>query len=262
MPSEPPAAQAFPVPWGERAPWTRAGVRGVRFAPLDGALEALLERWVVSGRIEAPDGAPYELLKRDVVRVGGLVAKLFDPPPLLRRLSARDTAQRAAALALAIRPIPSPRPLLAVGGVGPRGERSLLVSEFVAGSSLAEAWEESPAARDALPDFLAAMHERGVHHGDLHPGNLLWDGARLMLIDVTALRRGLHRLLARRLARAQWARLVLYLGDLEGLRAAFLRYAARRGWRHGEREWARVLDHARRLAAARRVLPPKAPQLS
>jgi hypothetical protein len=253
LPREP----AFPSGWGERAPWSAAGARGVRWAPLSPALERLFAGWVQAGHAR-----PALELEPGVFRAGALVAKFFPPPPLRRRLTSPDTARRAAELALAIRPLPAPRPLLAVGAVGPRRNASLLVSEFVGGPTLAEAWDTDERARAALPDFLARMHAQGVHHGDLHPGNLLWDGERLVLIDVTAVRRGLHLFLARRLALYQWARLVLYLGDLERLRLAFERYAELRGWSDAAAGWRGVLARTRSLMRRRAQLPPRAPVLS
>lgn len=246
----------FPGGWGERAAWKAAGARGVRFAPLAPALERLFVGWVQAGH-----ALPASVLEPGVFRAGELVAKFFPPPRGLRRLTSPDTALRAAELALAIAPVATPRPLLAVGAVGPARTHSLLVSELVRGPTLADAWEREQRARAALPEFLAAMHARGVHHGDLHPGNLLWDGQRLVLIDVTAVRRGLHLFLARRLALYQWARLVLYLGDLERLRAAFERYAALRGWSDAEAGWRDVLARTRALMRRREHLPPKAPAL-
>ncbi len=252
QPADEPAFPSGPL---ERAAWRAGGARGVRYAPLAPALEALVTRWAREGHAR-----PAAELAPGVFGAGGLVAKFY-PPPRARRRLARPPALRAADLALAIAPVPAPRPLLAAGGVGPDRRASLLVSERVPGETLQRAWDHDPRARAALPGLLAAMHRRGVHHGDLHPGNLVWDGERLVLLDVTALRRGLHRLFARRLALSQWARLVLYLGDLEGLRAAFERYAALRGWR-AQAAWESVLARTRSLMRSRSGLPERAPALS
>lgn len=249
-------ALRFPPGLGSAAPWRAAGVRGVRYGATTSEQDELFAGWVARGHAR-----PHAELKTDVFAAGELCAKFFDPPSLVRRLSDHATAHRAARLALDIAPLPTPRPLLAVGGVGPQGRRSLLVTELVRGVSLNEAWGADARARGALPALVASMHAHGVHHGDLHPANLLWDGERLFVIDVTALRRGLHRLFPRRLAVGQWARLLLHLADVEGVREAHRTYVALRGRDDAEASWQRVIAHARRLLRRRTSPLPGAPEL-
>jgi len=246
----------FPEPSGEPSPWRLAGRRGIRYAPTTPAQDELFRAWVLAG-----DARPFPELKGGVFRAGELVVKFFRPPSGARRLRG-DTAHRAARIALELAPLATPRPLLAVGGVGRRRAESLLVTEFVPGAPLDVAWDEHREVRRALPRLLAAMHERSLHHGDLHPGNLIWDGTRLFLIDVTAMRRGLHLLFAGRLVEAQWARLLLYVGDVEGLRQAFLEYARMRGRSEPEAAWRRVVERTRDLIRRWPSLPPRAPDLS
>ena len=249
-------AARFPTRRGTAAPWTLAGRDGMRYGELTPAQDELFRTWVEKGHAR-----PWKELKEGVFLAGELVAKFFPAPSNVRGMLRESTAARAAKLARWIDPIPTPRPVLAVAGVGPEESGSLWVSEYIPGPSFESAWDADPAAREALPAFLAEMHERGIYHGDLHPGNLIWNDGRLVLIDVTALRRGLHLLFARKLADAQWARLLLYLGDVEALRACYSTYADLRGWESAEAGWRRVVDHTRRLMQRRKVLPPRAPRL-
>jgi serine/threonine protein kinase len=132
---------------------------------------------------------------------------------------------------------------------GPFLERSLLVTEYIEGPSLAEAWGRDASACAAFPRFLAALHRRGIFHGDLHPGNLLWNGTEWVLIDLAALRHPLRTLRRRRLILDQWAELALRLEPDARLSTAFEAYlgAAGLAWERG-RTWERVLERARRAA--------------
>ncbi len=243
----------FPSAWGERRQVRVAGARGVAFGELAPALVALLERWAATG---APTGLS-SLKKERVLRGGGLVFKRYPRPSLLGRLARRPPAVRAAELGLRLLPLRSPRPLLALAGLG-RAREGLLVSEFLHGRLLREAWPEDAAARRALPAFLAALHARRVLHGDLHPRNLVWSEGAWALLDVVAVRHGLHRVHTARLALGQWARLLLYLGDEHGLESAFREYTRLSGalFRDASR-WEHVVRETRRMLRARDRPPPR-----
>ncbi len=116
-----------------------------------------------------------------------------------------------------------------------RGERagaSLIVTAAVDGVPLGEAWDD-PRARQALAGFVAAQHAAGVFHGDPHPANQLWDGARFWLIDLDGLRSPLRSVFRRRLAVVHWARLWHNLalggrGPEPAIHAVLCEYAERR----------------------------------
>jgi len=227
----------------ERA--TIAGQPALCLAPRDTRLEQRAASWLASGAV--PEGV--ELWRGRVFRVDGLVVKFFAreqrPWRAWREAPALRSA-RAHARGLGVR---VPRPILALGG---RNAPSLLVTDFVEGPSLAEAWTAVAAARAALPGFLAAMHRRGVFHGDLHPRNVLWDGEALVLLDLIGLRHALRTLQRTRLAHEQWAQLGCRLDWDPRLREAFDAYCAALGQaqRAGAR-WQRVLRAGERIQARR-----------
>jgi hypothetical protein len=214
-------------------------------APRDARLEARALEWLAAER--AADG--IELKRGRVFRVERLVVKFFArerrPWRVWREAPALRSA-RAHARELGVR---VPRPILAIGR---RNEPSLLVTDFVAGPSLAEAWLDEPAARAALPTFLAAMHRRGVFHGDLHPRNVLWDGEALVLLDLIGLRHVLRTLPRTRLAHEQWAQLGCRLDWDPRLRTAFASYCAAMGQAaRSEARWLLVRRAGERIQARR-----------
>jgi hypothetical protein len=233
--SSPTAAPGFPA--GELDPRGRllavGGLRARAYAALAPELLALLPRWYA----ELPREGVV-LHERVVVRVGSLVVKRFPPPSVFGWWRA-PRSTRSAARHFWCRPVPSPRPLVALWRDfrGP----SVLVREFVAGALLAEAPAEGP-SEVALADFLVALARHDVLHGDLHPRNLLWDGTQWWLLDVDGVRHGLHS--RTRVWRATWARLALYLGP-ERARALFVSALPRCGPR-----WQLAWDEVVRDCAA------------
>lgn len=87
--------------------------------------------------------------------------------------------------------IPTPTPLALIEErVGPLRRRAWLISEFCAASNLLthlSADREPPAdeARAILTLF-GSLHGQRISHGDLKATNLLWDGSRVVLIDLDA----------------------------------------------------------------------------
>lgn len=82
--------------------------------------------------------------------------------------------------------------VVSIYDVLPREEGAILVVEYLEGGTLAERHERGGAIRGAegvrvalsLLDALAAIHERGLVHGDLKPSNILFDGeARPKIAD-------------------------------------------------------------------------------
>ena len=239
-PAAPPAAVA--------RRWSSGGARGWAWAELDAELARDVERWVAERTV-----AGAEVLKANTVfRRGGMVIKFLPTPqgPWQRRRV--PPAVRAARQHFAIRPLRSPRPIVALAASTPAGRVDLLVSEFVAGRVLDQVWTCEPRARQELPPLLAELRRRRIVHGDLHPGNLLWTGEHWYLLDLEAVRAGLHRVFApRRAALSNWARLLILTGDEQGLRAAHARWLDLLG-RGGEaRRWKQVLATAQRQRAVR-----------
>ena len=165
----------------------------------------------------------------------------------------RHAALRSARAQGRIRPVASPEPIAAFAFRTARGGfDGLLVTRFVAGRSLGEVWSIGRESRDALGRFLADMSERRVWHGDLHPGNLLWDGERWWLLDLDGLRSGPLRRLDPRREREAWTRLHFNLRldpEFAAVHRAALGHLGRAD-RHGS-EWAEIDVRAREIAASR-----------
>lgn len=230
--------------------WRAARTRGRVYAALAPELAASAPHWLAT--LAVPEGSV--LKPPDVHRVGALVVKFFTQPSLLGWLRP-PRAVRSAERYFWCLPLRSPRPLLALGR---RFEaRSLLVREYVAGELLRDIWDGTEWRRDArvedaLAAFLAEMERHGVIHGDLHPRNLLWNGAEWVLLDVDGLRHGLHD--PTRVLTGQWARFALHLGDEERVRALHQRTTARLGGR-ARVSWAAVQRRVEALARQRKGVP-------
>jgi len=238
---------AAPPPAAARR-WRAAGARGWAWIEVDEALERDVARWIAKR-----DVADSQVLKAgSVFRRGALVIKFLPTPigPFQRRRV--PPAVRAARAHFALRPLHTPRPLIALKADTPNGRVDLLLSEFVEGRPLDAVWSSDARAREALPSVLADLRRRRIVHGDLHPGNLLWTGSHWVLLDLEAVRGGLHRIFApRRAALSQWARLLILTGDEAGLREGHARWLELLG-RGGEaRRWNQVLDAAQRQRAVR-----------
>ena len=127
-----------------------------------------------------------------------------------------------------VRPIPSPRPLSWRLPRHPEIE-SILIYEFVRGTTLLQHQRDPDrAARVALPRLFADMFAARVLHGDVHAGNLLWDGETWWILDLDGIRGRLHALRRRRILEKLWGRLLFDLVDHEDARrihAEFLELA-------------------------------------
>ena len=222
--------------------WSQGNLRGWSYGEIRPELAAALQEWAAKGRVENGE----ELAQGSVFRSGEWVVKFFPPPSLFgwwREARSRRAAERYHELL----PIPSPRPLFASRRFA--NGSCMLVRHFVAGRLLSELWNRDAAACDALPAFLAQMQLRRVLHGDLHPRNLLWTGEHWILLDVDGVRHGLHN--PARVKRAQWAQLLLHLGDEDGLRRAHARtLELLRAGHAAESRWRAILRQAERMRRA------------
>lgn len=200
--------------------------RGMAYRDLEPDLLREARDWMQSGRVaDGLELAPH------VFRRGERVIKFFKRAGNRLRLR-RSRVVRSAERHARLHWVPVPAPHLALEFPRSHELEGLLVMRFVAGSGLdAVAQDASSSAAGALEElgpFLARLHARGVHHGDLHPQNLLWDEETWWLLDLESVRGPLHRLYARRLALRQWGRLRQRLGGGDLLRPAFERYARAR----------------------------------
>ena len=115
-----------------------------------------------------------------------------DIPALVRHLSESlrrelDFLQEAASVDR-MRDLLAPYDRLGVPGVYHELSTSrLLVLEFVDGVSIRRS-EESPERREAARQLLEAFYRQilveGFFHADPHPGNLLWTGEKIVLLDL------------------------------------------------------------------------------
>lgn len=147
------------------------------------------------------------------VRLGDitLVAKVFDAPgwfeAIRRRLSGTPAAREWSAAREALRRGVSVVCPIALGVRGRLRARSVVLSREIEGAAtLAEAWQREVLSRPAperharacpliecVARLLAAAHRAGVHHADVHPGNILvqpdfTDGFLALLADPYAIR--------------------------------------------------------------------------
>jgi hypothetical protein len=236
--------------------------RGVRFGEVPAELARALPRWLAEHAV--PEGG--ELKPGSVWRVGAWVAKFSGPGRRLVDRLRPSPALRAARLALRLGPVRTARPIVALEQrAGGKLLDSLLVCEFVAGPHLHELWTTEPAARAAFPLFLAAMHEAGVRHADLHPGNSIWNGHAWVLIDLDGVRLGARQASGERALVESWARLYHNMTLFEptwapGMLALFDAYLdARTLAPRRSTLWPRVLERARRLRAGSGAATPLPP---
>lgn len=225
--------------------WSGGGLAGRAYGAIVTDLAAALPRWLAEG--EVSEGEP--LKPPHVFRVGELVVKFFPAPTVFGWLRL-PRAVRSAERHFSCRPIPSPRPLIALSRR--RGGASLLVREFVPGRLLSEIWGRDEAAERALAALLSEMRRCGVVHGDLHPRNLLWTGERWCLLDLDGVRHRLHS--PARVLEGQWARLLFHLEDEARVERLYRRVLEL----HPEGlqpTWAGIARRARALRASR-GLPP------
>lgn len=232
-----------------RLPYRAGRARGMRYGEIPAEVAEGLERWLVARHVDDA----VTIKDRRVYRRGPFLYKFFAPRRRVRDLLRADPAIRSADLHARLAPIRTPAPLVALGlRDGMFRAQSLLVMEFVEGRPLAEAWEHEEVARTALARLLAAMHRRGIFHGDFHPANLIWDGERWVVIDVGALRHPLRSLRPRQLAVEQWAELDSRLGSPPTMRAAYERYLDELGSPEDrESAWRAIAERSRTATEAR-----------
>lgn len=161
------------------------------------AWESEWPRWFGPERVSlprAPDKTELVLVRTDF---GLVVAKREQPRPWkrsLERMRARlPRAERAFrnAEALIARGFLTPEPLAVLRGAG----QSVLVTRFVEGRGLFEAWREEDSSErmlELLAGGVARLHAAGFRHRDLKASNLLLRGAgqglELVWTDLDGLR--------------------------------------------------------------------------
>ena len=166
--------------------------------------------WADGGPV--PTGA--EVLKPDnVLCLDGLVLKrveersfkdLFRPSPLWRGVRVWEKYHSES--------VRFPRPYCLATRFK-RGRQVLSVTEYLSGPDLWCCWvhyKHYALERDAIsafPVFMAQLHNFGLLHGDLHPGNLIWTGKAWALIDLESLRTRLKAHLNVSEVADQWARI-------------------------------------------------------
>jgi hypothetical protein len=221
-----------------------ARAAGFRYDRLPPEIVAQSPEWLRLRTV--PGGTP--LRPRRAYRYGTWLVKLYGRGHALKDRLRWSAAVRSADWTARLLPLRTPKPLLAAE-VRRRGRltAAILITEFVDGPSLTELWRApAPAAAEALSAFarfLAEMHRRRVHHGDVHPANFLWDGHEWVLIDLDGMRG--RRTITRRIIERQWVRMLLVLGDEARLRSLFEVYleAARLGWNPAA-SWERIRRQA------------------
>lgn len=194
----------------------------------------------------------------DVWLVDNAVVKLQGAPSGLLRSWRRSRLRRAAAGHYSLLPLVSPRPLALIERRSP-GRRLLgaaLAMERLVGVELRTAWADE-SARDALAPVMVQLIADGAIHGDIHPGNLLWDGQRWAVIDLDSLRHPLHGLLRRRTWLRTWGSLLAKVPDEAGMAVVHAAACAMTGHGDGTARWRQIVERAE-AERRRRGWPPLA----
>lgn len=211
-----------------------------RWQGVDDAQVALLRRSVASGACECGQRAG----RAPVWLLDGSVLKLQGAPRGLVRPWRPSRLRRAAAGHWRLQPLVTPRPLALIERrSGGRLRSAGLLMTRLDGVDLRTAWDD-PAARAALAPVLVALVARGVIHGDIHSGNLLWDGGRWGVIDLDSLRHALHGLVRRRNWLRMWSALLAQIPDLERMAAVHVEACTLAGHRDHARRWRRIVERA------------------
>jgi Lipopolysaccharide kinase (Kdo/WaaP) family len=232
-----------------RAPYRIGDARGFRYGEVPMEVERALPRWLASPEIEGG----IAIKPGRVDRFGRWLVKRTGASRALKDALRPASSIRSADLHARLLPVRTPAPLVALETRrGPFLHGSLLVTEFVEGPSIAEAFASDERARAAFAPFLAELHRRGVFHGDLHPANAIWNGSEWVLIDLDAIRHPLRRLRRRRLILEQWGQLAFRLGPDSRLKESFTHYLEAADLpMDPAAAWTEVLRSAERIRASR-----------
>ncbi len=225
-------------------------LRGLRYAEAMPEVEAALPVWFEASAV--PDAV---VIKRQrVFRKNDLIFKFSGPGLGMKDALRPSYAMRAARAHFRILPVRSPVPYLAVDERrGGRLINSLLVSEFIKGDFLTEAWED-PASVVALPIFLADMHCAGIMHGDLHAANFIWNGSEWVLLELEGLRNPLQKLLRKKFVTLTWSAILRSTPSmpLPLMRETYDRYVDLVGWKFDvEGVWKQAQIDAAHVIASR-----------
>jgi len=210
-------------------------LRGTCWGQVDPSLLERLCTWARNG----PDAECIEFKPGRVWRWRDVVVKWFHDDLRVRIGLRSATAFRASAAAMAMPAGSAARPIAAFKV---SRSSSVLVSEFVSGGDMYHAWQCDDRCIESFGVLMACLHSRGIHHGDLHPGNLIWTGDHWVLLDLESLRHRLRNLNPRRQAIAQWARVYVKLKRDPRVRDAFHVYCGltRRRWETGA-DWDEIV---------------------
>ena len=261
--ARPRAAVGVPDPSLVRERYACGPARGFRYGAIPADVERALPRWVDERRVA--DGATIK--DGAVYRTGAWLVKFEGASPSVKDALRPASSIRIADLHARLQPVRTPAPLVALEmRRGAFLDGSLLVTEFIEGATLFEAFGRDERAVRALAPFLATLHRRGVFHGDLHPWNLIWSGTEWVLIDLASLRHPLRTLRRKHLILDQFAEFAYRLGDDERVRGCFEQYlaAARLDW-DPRGAWDEIVRRAEilraRLARLREVSSSESPTL-
>ncbi|TDJ79626.1 MAG: hypothetical protein E2O39_00655 [Planctomycetota bacterium] len=226
-------------------------VRGHLFEQADEALLEPLAQCLV-GASQPEELGATALKAGRVWRLGDKVIKRYASTRWRDRARA-STAVRVARLYRRILPIQSPRPRAVLELPRALGApNSMLVMDRVEGEVIKFHWSAEPAAQAAFGPFMAELHRRKLFHGDFHMGNLMWDGAGYVLLDIESLRPAWSVLQPQRLYRRQWVRVVSDLGHDAPVEAAYHAWlsATKLAWPAGA--WGEIAREGERAGAERR----------